>query len=130
VEPIGKIVIGTVKGDIHDIGKNIAKVCLQSYGYEVIDLGKDVDGSVIAEQAALHGVKLVGLSCLMTTTVTNLKTAVTLIRAAAPGCLVMVGGAVMSDEYAKLVGADYYAKDALAGVRIAEKVFLSTKNEK
>ena len=116
----GKIVLATVKGDIHDIGKNIVKVLLQSYGYEVIDLGKDVEAKFVVEQAALHKVKLVGLSALMTTTITAMKNTIEALRISVPDCKIMVGGAVMSEQYTQFVGADFYAPDAMAGVKIAE----------
>jgi 5-methyltetrahydrofolate--homocysteine methyltransferase len=120
----GKVILATVKGDIHDIGKNIVKVLLQSYGYEVIDLGKDVDAVRIAEETILQNAKLVGLSVLMTTTIPAMKTAVEKIREVSSICKIMVGGAVLNEEYTRFVGADYYAEDAHAGVKIAEQVFL------
>ncbi|MCL2061765.1 MAG: homocysteine S-methyltransferase family protein [Firmicutes bacterium] len=118
----GKIILATVKGDVHDIGKNIVKVLLQSYGYEIIDLGKDVDGDFVASEAAKNRARLVGLSALMTTTIPAMRQTIEKIRISAPQCKVMVGGAVLNEEYAKLVGADYYAPDAMAGVKIAEAV--------
>ncbi len=119
----GTIVIATVYGDIHDIGKNIVKMMLQNYGYNVIDLGKDVPVSEVVKAALKHDVKLVGLSALMTTTVKNMADTITALREAGSKCKVMVGGAVLNEEYARLVGADYYAKDALESVRIAGKIF-------
>lgn len=118
----GKIVIATVKGDIHDIGKNIVKVLLENYGYEVIDLGKDVEPEKIVEAVKSSGAKLVGLSALMTTTVPAMEETIKLLRAQAPDCKVMVGGAVMTQEYADMIGADSYGPDAMAAVRFAEKV--------
>jgi len=118
----GKIILATVKGDIHDIGKNIVKVLLQSYGYEVIDLGKDVGAAEIVAQAMTHNVKLIGLSALMTTTIPAMKETIQALSKALPHAKVMVGGAVLNEEYTQFVGADYYANDAMAGVKIAEKV--------
>ena len=115
-----KIIIATVKGDIHDIGKNIVKMLLENYGYEVIDLGKDVTPEAIAEAAKETGAPLVGLSALMTTTVPAMRETIALLRKAAPECKVMVGGAVLTEDYAKEIGADYYGRDAMATVRIAE----------
>lgn len=119
----GTIVIATVYGDIHDIGKNIVKMMLANYGYNVIDLGKDVPPQVIVDTVLEKNVKLVGLSALMTTTVKSMADTITALRNAGSDCKVMVGGAVLNDEYAKLVGADFYAKDALESVKIADKVF-------
>jgi 5-methyltetrahydrofolate--homocysteine methyltransferase len=119
----GKIVLATVKGDIHDIGKNIVKALLENYNFTVIDLGKNVEPSLVAETALKEGCKLVGLSALMTTTVVYMEETVKLLRENAPGCLVMAGGAVLNDEYVKKIGADFYCKDAMSGVRVAEGVF-------
>ena len=116
-----KILIATVQGDVHDIGKNIVKLLLQNYGYEVTDLGKDVSPARIAEAAAETGAPLVGLSALMTTTVPAMAETIRLLREKAPGCKVMVGGAVLTEEYAAAIGADYYGRDAMATVRIAEQ---------
>lgn len=118
----GKIVIATVKGDIHDIGKNIVKVLLENYGFEVIDLGKDVPPELIVKTARNENVKLVGLSALMTTTVTNMEITIKQLRKACPDCKIMVGGAVMTEEYSKRIGADFYSKDAMGSVRYAEKI--------
>lgn len=120
----GKILIATVKGDIHDIGKNIVRMLLENYGYEIIDLGKDVEPEIIAEAAEKSGVKLVGLSALMTTTVKYMGRTIEALRSRGVDCKVMVGGAVLNEEYAKLVGADYYAKDASEAARIAAEIFL------
>lgn len=119
----GKIVIATVKGDIHDIGKNIVKVLLENYGYDVIDLGKDVLPQSIVDAVKTHNVKLVGLSALMTTTVPAMEETIHLLREQTTGVSVMVGGAVLTEEYAEMIGADYYGKDAMSSVRIAEKFF-------
>ena len=122
IEGKGKILLATVKGDIHDIGKNIVKMLLTNYGYEVIDLGKDVDPEIIAEKAVEQNIKLVGLSALMTTTVKSIEETITALRRAGSDTKVMVGGAVLNEEYAKLVGADYYAKDAAESAKIAGAV--------
>ena len=115
----GKILLATVKGDIHDIGKNIVKMLLANYGYEIIDLGKDVAPEKIAEEAVKQNIKLVGLSALMTTTVKSIEETVTALRRAGSDAKVMAGGAVLTEEYAKLVGADFYAKDAAEAAKIA-----------
>ena len=119
----GKVIIATVKGDIHDIGKNIVKVMLENYGYDVIDLGKDVPPEVIVERAIEDDVPLVGLSALMTTTVVSMEDTIKLLRKKKPDTKVVVGGAVMTQEYADAIGADCYAKDAMATVRYADSVF-------
>ncbi len=118
----GKIIVATVKGDIHDIGKNIVKTILANYGYQVIDLGRDIPPEQIAQAAVEHQVRLVGLSALMTTTLGAMKETIKVLREAEISCEVMVGGAVLTSEYAALIGADYYAKDAKASVDIAKKV--------
>ena len=118
----GKIILATVKGDIHDIGKNIVKVLLENYGYDVIDLGKDVDYGIIAERAVKEKIKLVGLSALMTTTVDNMETTIKLLKEKCD-CRIVVGGAVLNKEYAKSIGADCYAKDAMETVRYANLIF-------
>ncbi len=122
-ESKGKIIVATVKGDIHDIGKNIVKVLLENYGYDVIDLGKDVEPEAVVACAKKNGVKLVGLSALMTTTTEAMAETVALLRKELPEVKTMVGGAVLTKEYADMIGADYYAKDAMEGVRIAESIF-------
>ena len=119
----GKIILATVKGDIHDIGKNIVKVLLENYGYEIIDLGKDVSPQTVLESAVKHDVMLIGLSALMTTTLSAMQQTIELIRESALPCKVMVGGAVLNADYAKTIGADYYAKDAKGAVDIAKKLF-------
>lgn len=118
-----KIVLATVKGDIHDIGKNIVKVLLENYGFAVLDLGKDVDPERILETARREQVKLVGLSALMTTTVVNMEKTIALLHREYPACRVMVGGAVLTQDYADRIGADFYSKDAMGTVRYAEKFF-------
>lgn len=122
-ESKGKIIVATVKGDIHDIGKNIVKVLLENYGYDVIDLGKDVEPQKVVDTAKDYGVKLVGLSALMTTTTEAMAETVALLKKALPDVKTMVGGAVLTKEYADMIGADFYAKDAMEGVRIAESLF-------
>jgi len=122
-EKKGKIVIATVKGDIHDIGKNIVKVLLENYGYDVIDLGKDVTPERIVETVKAENVPLVGLSALMTTTVPAMEETIKMLRAAGLPCKVVVGGAVLTQEYADMIGADKYAKDAMGAIRYAEEVF-------
>ncbi len=118
-----KVVIATVKGDIHDIGKNIVKVLLENYSFEVIDLGKDVPSEKIVETVLQENIKLVGLSALMTTTVASMQETIKQLREKAPECKVMVGGAVLNQEYADLIGADFYGKDAMQSVYYAQKMF-------
>ena len=118
-----KVILATVKGDIHDIGKNIVKVLLENYNFDVIDLGKDVAPERIVEAAVREDVRLVGLSALMTTTVVSMEETIRLLRKSKPGCKVMVGGAVLNQEYADLIGADFYGKDAMQSVYYAQKVF-------
>jgi len=117
------IILATVKGDIHDIGKNIVKALLENYGYKVIDLGRDVPPEAIVKAAVEQNVKLVGLSALMTTTVPAMEETIQLLRKEKPDCLVMVGGAVLTQEYADMIGADFYGKNAMESVRYAEQVF-------
>lgn len=119
----GRIILATVKGDIHDIGKNIVKVILENYGYDVIDLGRDVPIETVVEEAKKTGAGLVGLSALMTTTVVNMEETIKAIREAGLTCKIMVGGAVLTPEYAEKIGADYYAKDAKQSADIARQVF-------
>ena len=118
----GKVILATVKGDIHDIGKNIVKVLLENYGYTVIDLGKDVPYEAVVEAVIEHDAKLVGLSALMTTTLVSMAETIDLIRQNDLDCEVVVGGAVLTPDYAKEIGADYYAKDAKETVDVAKKV--------
>jgi len=108
---------------VHDIGKNIVKVLLENYGYEIVDMGKDVPVEAVVKTANEQNIKLVGLSALMTTTVKNMKETVDALRASGSPAKVMVGGAVLNPEYAGLVGADFYARDAKDGVNIAAEVF-------
>ena len=119
----GSIVVATVKGDIHDIGKNIVKMLLDNYGYTVFDLGRDVDPQTILDAVRKRGIRLVGLSALMTTTVKSMEETIALLHRETPGVKVMVGGAVLTPEYAQQIGADYYAKDAAESARIAAEVF-------
>ncbi|MCI9567472.1 MAG: dihydropteroate synthase [Lawsonibacter sp.] len=118
----GTIVLATVKGDIHDIGKNIVKVLLENYGYPVVDLGKDVEPAAVVEAAKKHSAPLVGLSALMTTTLGSMEETIRLLREEAVPCKVVVGGAVLTAAYAKRIGADFYAKDAKESVDVAREV--------
>ncbi|MBE5808192.1 MAG: homocysteine methyltransferase, partial [Clostridiales bacterium] len=118
----GRVVLATVQGDIHDIGKNIVKVLLQNYGFEVIDLGRDVPPETVVETVLSEGIRLVGLSALMTTTVPAMEATIKLLREKAPECKVCVGGAVLNREYAESIGADRYCRDAMETVRYAEEV--------
>lgn len=115
----GKFVIATVKGDIHDIGKNIVKLLLENYGFDVEDLGRDVPPETVVDAVKRTGAKLVGLSALMTTTVPAMEETIKMLRADAPDVKIVVGGAVLTQEYADRIGADHYAKDAMATVRYA-----------
>ena len=119
----GTVILATVKGDIHDIGKNIVKVLLENYSYEVLDLGKDVPPETIVKTAIERNVKLVGLSALMTTTVPSMEETIRQLRIQAPFAKVMVGGAVLTKEYAMTIGADQYCRDAMASVNYAEDIF-------
>jgi 5-methyltetrahydrofolate--homocysteine methyltransferase len=119
----GKVVLATVKGDIHDIGKNLVKVLLENYGFTVIDLGKDVPPEKVVEAARKEDVRLVGLSALMTTTLVSMKETVEQLKEAGLNCKTVVGGAVLTPEYAQEIGADYYAKDALETCNIAREVY-------
>ena len=121
-ESRGKIILATVKGDIHDIGKNIVKVILENYGYEVIDLGKDVDPAVVVKAAIEKEVHLVGLSALMTTTLGSMEETIKQLHDNNVDCKIMVGGAVLTPDYAKKIKADYYAKDAKMSADIAKEV--------
>ena len=122
-ESLGRLLLATVEGDIHDIGKNIVKMILENYGYDVVDLGKDVPIETVVETVVTQKIKLVGLSALMTTTVQNMKKTITAVKAVAPDTVFMVGGAVLNEEYREFVGADYYAKDAMASVEITQNFF-------
>jgi len=118
----GPIILATVEGDIHDIGKNIVGTVLENYGFHVIDLGRDVSAQRIVDAVKAHNAKLVGLSALMTTTVPSMQKTIELLRVQAPGVPVLVGGAVLTAEYAKEIGADYYAKDAKQSADIAKGI--------
>lgn len=118
----GKVAICTVKGDIHDIGKNIVKMLLENYGYDVVDMGRDVEPQVFVDAVVRDHIKLAGLSALMTATVPAMAETIELLHQQAPWCKVVVGGAVLNPEYAQMVGADYYAKDANETARIAAEV--------
>ena len=124
-----KIIVATVKGDIHDIGKNIVKILLENYGYKVIDLGKDVPEEEILCAVQKTGATLVALSALMTTTVPSMERTIKLLREKCPQTKVTVGGAVLSKEYADMIGADYYSKDAMGAVRVAAEHFKTIKGE-
>ena len=118
-----KIILATVKGDIHDIGKNIVKVLLENYSFDVLDLGKDVPPELIVETAVKEDIKLVGLSALMTTTVVSMEETIRQLNKEKPDCKVMVGGAVLNQDYADQIHADFYGKDAMQSVYYAQKVF-------
>jgi 5-methyltetrahydrofolate--homocysteine methyltransferase len=115
-----------VKGDVHDIGKNIVRVILENYGFEVIDLGRDVPVETVVETVREQDVHLVGLSALMTTTLKSMEETIAALRAAKLDCKVMVGGAVLTESYAMQIGADYYSKDAKQSADIAKKFFGTT----
>lgn len=119
----GTVVLATVKGDIHDIGKNIVKVLMENYGFKVVDLGKDVAPEEVVQATKTHQARAVGLSALMTTTIPHMKETIDQLRAAGLRCQVIVGGAVLNQRYADMIGADYYAKDAREGVRAAQKIY-------
>ena len=119
----GQVVIATVKGDIHDIGKNIVKVIMENYGFEMIDLGRDVPAETIVNMVVEKNIRLVGLSALMTTTLKSMEETIAAVRAAAPDCKFLVGGAVLTPDYAEKIGADYYCKDAMKSVEAAKEVF-------
>ena len=121
-ESKGKIILATVKGDVHDIGKNIVKTVLENYGYDVIDLGRDVDPEEVVKAQKEHNVKLVGLSALMTTTLPAMENTVKALKEVKADCKIMVGGAVLTAEYAEKIGADFYAKDAKMSADIAKNV--------
>ncbi len=120
----GTILLATVKGDIHDIGKNIVKVVLENYGYKIIDLGRDISAERIVDEAKKNNIKLIGLSSLMTTTVKSMEETIRLLRKEYSACKVLVGGAVLTNEYSAKIGADFYAKDAKEAVDIAKKFFI------
>jgi len=118
----GKIVLATVEHDVHDIGKNIVKVLLQNYGFDVIDLGKDVPPQVVLDACTEHDVRLVGLSALMTSTVVSMEKTITLLKEKRPETIFIVGGAVLNPAYAKMIQADYYAKDARETAMLAQTI--------
>lgn len=122
-ESKGRLILATVKGDVHDIGKNIVKTLLENYGFDVLDLGKDVAPETIVETARREGIDFVGLSALMTTTVPYMEETIRLLRQERPTCRVAVGGAVLTASYARQIGADFYGRDAMSTVRYAEEVF-------
>lgn len=124
----GRLLLATVKGDVHDIGKNIVKTLLENYGFSVLDLGKDVSPAAIAEAVRQEDIRLVGLSALMTTTVPYMEETIRLLHETAPHCRTMVGGAVLTASYANQIGADFYARDAMSAVRCAEEVFSGSKS--
>ena len=116
-------VIATVKGDIHDIGKNIVKLLLENYGYRVIDLGSDVAPEIILDSVIKNKAPLLGLSALMTTTVKSMEQTISLVNKHAPWCKIIVGGAVLTKDYADSIGADFYAKDALESVKYSNTIY-------
>ena len=119
----GRIILATVEGDIHDIGKNIVKVLLENYGYEILDLGKDVPVAAVVEAAKRENIRMVGLSALMTTTVVNMEKTIRALRDAGLSCRIAVGGAVLTGDYAEKIGADYYCREAMDTVRAANALF-------
>lgn len=120
----GTIILATVRGDVHDIGKNIVKTLLENYGFKIIDLGKDVTKEEILHSVKKYNIKLVGLSALMTTTVKSMEEIIKHLKENNEDCKIMVGGAVLTEEYANMIGADFYAKDAKEGINIAKKFFV------
>ena len=122
-EKIGRVILATVKDDIHDIGKNIVKVLLENYRFEVLDLGRDVPAETVLENVKLHNIKAVGLSALMTTTVVRMEETIRLLRKEAPDVKIFVGGAVLTEDYAMQIGADAYCRDAMASVRYCQSIF-------
>ena len=123
---MGKLIIATVAGDLHDIGKNLVALMLRNYGYDVIDLGKDVPVEKVVNTAKEKNIQLIGLSALMTTTVKSMEETIKALRTSNIKCKVFVGGAVLTQEYADMIGADFYAEDAQESVRIADKFFNDT----
>ena len=120
---LGKVIIATVSGDLHDIGKNLVAMMIESAGFEVIDLGRDVPVETVVDNVREKDVHLVGLSALMTTTLKSMEETIAALHAAKLDCKVMVGGAVLTPEYAEKIGADWYAKDAKQSADIAKKFF-------
>ena len=121
------MILATVKGDIHDIGKNIVKVLLENYGFQVLDLGRDVAPEKIVEETVRGQVRVVGLSALMTTTVPSMEETIRQLREKAPWAKIMVGGAVLTKEYADSIGADAYCRDAMASVNFAMECLNGTQ---
>ncbi|MDR1572971.1 MAG: homocysteine S-methyltransferase family protein [Clostridiales Family XIII bacterium] len=119
----GRVILATVKDDIHDIGKNIVKIVMENYGYEIVDLGKDVPAETIVRTAKEQGIRMVGLSALMTTTVVNMEKTIALLKAEGADCVTVVGGAVLNADYAEKIGADRYCKNAMDAVRVANELF-------
>ena len=117
-----KVLLATVQGDIHDIGKNIVALLMSTYGFDVVDLGRDVPPEVIAKTAVEQNIRLVWLSALMTTTVPSMEATIKALRESSHECKIMVGGAVLTQEYSDAIGADFYAKDALEGVNYAKRI--------
>ena len=122
-EKIGRVILATVKDDIHDIGKNIVKVLLENYRFDVLDLGRDVPAETVLENVKKNNIKAVGLSALMTTTVVRMEETIQLLRKEAPDVKIFVGGAVLTEDYAMQIGADAYCRDAMASVRYCQKIF-------
>ena len=122
-DKIGRVILATVKDDIHDIGKNIVRVLLENYRFEVIDLGRDVPAEKVLEAVRRYDIKAVGLSALMTTTVVRMEETIRLLRREAPEVRIFVGGAVLTEEYAMQIDADAYCRDAMASVRYCQKLF-------
>ena len=122
-EKIGRVILATVKDDIHDIGKNIVKVLLENYRFDVLDLGRDVPAETVLEAVKKHNIKAVGLSALMTTTVVRMEETINLLRQEAPDVRIFVGGAVLTEDYAMQIGADAYCRDAMASVRYCQEIF-------
>ena len=122
----GPVAVATVKGDVHDIGKNIVKVIMENYGFEIIDLGKDVDPQVIVDTVVSKDIKMLGLSALMTTTLPAMAETIEKVKAAKPDCKIWVGGAVLTADFAEKIGADYYCRDAMKSVEAAQEVFNGT----
>ncbi len=120
---LGCVVLATVHGDVHDIGKNIVKALLENYRFQVVDLGKDVPPETVVKAALSHHTRLIGLSALMTTTVASMANTIAMLKEAAPHCRIMVGGAVLTADYAKKIGADFYGRDAMASVRYAQEIY-------
>ena len=123
----GSVILATVYGDVHDIGKNIVRTIFENYNFDVIDLGRDVPPDKIIEEVSKTHASIVGLSALMTTTVASMKETIAKLKASYPDVKVMAGGAVLTPELAKFAGADFYARDAMEGVRILERE-LGAKN--